>query len=260
MRSMTSQLAIAAVLASGMIGPALADVTVLVDVDKDKTIRVEESISKDVSITIEMLVDLDGLGAAEAQALANVENSGHDFSVFSPDTYVADLIASVIGNSGITQVNQAAGLVQNQGDLVAVALADSGDVFVDAQAEVEQINEGNILVASFTPFTATISGSISGTGVTQVNQDVGQANNQTNALAAAAGLGTLDEPEAMVALAEAALGQENSENFVIGALNTRTATTTGSVNGNIGITQVNQAASIFGNQANLAGVSAAVAF
>ena len=104
------------------------------------------------------------------------------------------------------------------------------------------------------------------TGVVQVNQSPGQMNNQSNVLALAFSL----RPGG-VALAEADLGQFNQGNFVgesdgqqvsgkavvgdgIGI--NKSASITGSINGNIGIVGVNQSAGNMANQANIVSFSA----
>ena len=76
-----------------------------------------------------------------------------------------------------------------------------------------------------------------------VNQNVGNMNNQLNALSLAAGL------EADFALADAFLGQFNTQNIVSEFQTIRTATITNSVNHNIGVTNVNQVTGNMNNQA-----------
>jgi len=82
-------------------------------------------------------------------------------------------------------------------------------------------------------------------------------NNQTNAVAVAAGIDS-NEDDVLVALAEAALGQENVDHNYNAFNNTHVATIDLSINGNTGITQVNQSAGAFGNQGTVAAVGAAV--
>jgi hypothetical protein len=254
----------AAVMAVGvttaLADPAFADVTVTVTVDKDKTITVNESITKTKDFFALIFVDVDGLGAAEAQALANVLNQGNSVTLDGVQ-YFALKLGSVNNNTGITQVSQAAGNMQNQGNLVAVGLAATGDAFVNAQAEVEQLNlntAAQSLVQNST-FVADLTLSVTGNiGVTQVNQDAGNMNNQTNAVAVAAGIQP-DGTGALVALAESALGQESSDHVVVDSNNLKSAFIgPGSISGNSGITHVNQSVGMYANQANVVSVAAAV--
>src|SRR3989304_3979268 len=108
MRNTTSRLAIAAALACGVIGPALADVTVVVEVSKDKDITIVETISKDKVVDVDIFVIEEGDGAAEAQALANIDNQDQVI-LLNNETYTALLPDSVNNNIGLTQYNQAAG-------------------------------------------------------------------------------------------------------------------------------------------------------
>ena len=243
MRNTTSQLAIAAVLASGLIGPALADVTVLVDVSKDKTITVDELVTITKTVTISAEFDLFLDGAAEAQALANIriEDNFVQYNDEDPDDvdFSAVLDNSVLTNTGITGVNQDAGTNVTQGNVVAVGIVDSSNAFAGAQAEADQINarnrvrEGNEPIfdptngepfpnpanaANTAVYEADITDSINGnltdaSGIIGVNQNAGNNNSQLNMVALAAGVELDDDPgenpDVTAALSEAALGQEN---------------------------------------------------
>ena len=279
MRNTTSRLAIAAALACGVIGPALADVTVVVEVSKDKDISVTETISKDKVVDVDIFVDRLGDGAAEAQALANIDNQDQVI-LLNGVIYTSLLPDSVNDNIGLTQYNEAAGVLQNQANLAAAALTNTGDAFANAQAEVEQVNggtevvvtpqgpvivnHGNSSAASNSSFTATmfdplgpLDGSVKrNLGMTQVNQDAGIANNQTNAIAIAIGVDPV--PGTLVALAESALGQTSSNNTINDTNNQRKATIAGSIINNKGITHVNQSVGTFADQANVVSVGTAV--
>jgi hypothetical protein len=262
----------AAGMAAGMAAPASADVSVTVTVSKTKDITVTETITKLKEVTITALVTPTLDGAAEAQAIANVRNSGN-FVGAEGVSYDAELTGidtgSVNDNTGLTQVNQAAGNMQNQGNLVAAGLANTDDAFVNSQAEVDQVNTDSAPTTSVidSVFDALIDGSITGNaGVTQVNQDAGNMNNQTNAVALAANPAVdptsgfpLTGTGVTVALSEAALGQENSGHNIADTNNIKTATIVDSISDNHGITQVNQSVGMFANQANVVSVGAAVA-
>lgn len=163
---------------------------------------------------------------------------------------------------------------------------DPGTVgFAEANASVQQINGGfnSTTETGATPVItpdantidsinilfrdSTITASINGNrGVVQVNQATGQMNNQSNTLALAFSL-----REGGVALSEADLGQFNQNNFVgesdgqhlVGNVATgdglgihKSASINGSINGNIGIIGVNQAAGNLANQANVVSFAA----
>lgn len=157
--------------------------------------------------------------------------------------------------------------------------AVGGVGFAEANASVEQVNggfnsgheiatDGNIVDTINIVFrNALITNAINqNTGVVQVNQSPGQMNNQSNVLALAFSI----RPGG-VALAEADLGQFNQGNFVgesdgqqvsgtavvgDGVGINKSASITGSINGNIGIVGVNQGAGNMANQANIVSFSA----
>jgi hypothetical protein len=83
-------------------------------------------------------------------------------------------------------------------------------------------------------------------------------NNQTNAVAVAAGIQSTGT-DVLVALAESALGQESSDHVVADFNNLKSAFIgPGSISGNSGITHVNQSVGMYANQANVVSVAAAV--
>lgn len=276
MKSTTSRIALAAAMAIGVAvgiaGPSFADVTVSASIDKIKVVTVIENISITKVVNIDVDAIVDSLGAAEAQALANVDNFNNNVAL-SDVLYDSDLSDSIIDNIGITQANQASGNNQNQGNLVSAAVTATGDAFANSQAEVDQQNgegsnegsRGNITNIRESSMTSTISGSLDGnSGIVQFNQDSGNNNNQTNAVAIAAGVDT-DEQDVVASLSEAALGQSNSGHQVTeggessGDAVFKTADINNSMNGNTGVVMgVNQAAGNNANQANLVSVSAFV--
>jgi hypothetical protein len=202
----------------------------------------------------------------------------------------ADISSSGISNTGIVNINQDVGNMSNQGNQVALAVAtpatpitdtqtvdETARVLVNAQSEAQQKNGGNKVwhgeIAQPTATsgstsadnvdyrggpneTASISGSLlNNIGIVNVNQNSGNMNNQGNSEALAVAIS-----EAGVALSEAALGQVNggtAENghggpntvFEFGTV--KSASMTGSLNGNTGVGGVNQAAGNMANQANI---------
>ena len=286
----TTRLAIAAALASGMVvgvvAPALADVTVTVDVSKDKTIIVNELITIRKTVTITATIDIDLAGAAEAQALANIRNERNNVTYNDESNdpnpedidFSAVIDTSILRNSGIVGVNQDAGYNAKQGNVVAVAFTDSGNAFANSQAEADQINRGHtVLEGPANPpfpfvdptnnppgtvvYQALITNAVNGlvgAGIVGVNQNAGNNNSQLNMVAVAAAVDTAGT-DVTAALSEAALGQENTRGSVTESGTNKTARITTALNTNTGgIIGVNQAAGNNANQANLVSLAAAV--
>lgn len=201
-------------------------------------------------------------------------------------------------NIGIVNVNQSTGNMNNQGNAVSVAvdavrqpptpgvpdptpdpnLGDAG--FANSQAHIEQVNgreseEGNLNTGNTVDTVnllfrdALIANSINGNrGIVNVNQSPGQMNNQANQVVVAVSLVGTGEPG--VALSEADLGQVNSFNVAyesdsspVSGVNpffgiNKTARIDGSIIGNQGIVNVNQASGNMANQANNVSAAAIV--
>jgi hypothetical protein len=255
-------LAVASVI--GVTSPALADVFVTATITKDKDVYVNEYVDVYKTLNINVYSDLYHNGAAEAQAVANVTNAFN--IVADADRYdvpavirrSASLDSSVNNNIGIVGVNQDVGNMVNQANIVSVALTGASESLTHAQSEVSQVNGLNLVQRTdgafdaFEPqFKALIGNSINNNiGITGVNQNAGNMNNQTNALALALGR------DATAALSEADLGQVNSYNLVAEVGTVKESTVWGSVNSNIGITQVNQSTGNMNNQGSSISVAA----
>jgi hypothetical protein len=111
--------------------------------------------------------------------------------------------------------------------------------------------DGTITILDTAVKSASIVNSvISNTGITGVNQNVGNSSNQHNGVSLAVGTG------AIAAMSEAALGQLNSGNSVDEIGTVRTASLTASVLLNAGITTVNQNTGNFNNQSSMVSFSA----
>lgn len=241
--------------------PAAADVFVFADIFKDKDKFVFEEIDKFKFVDVFVDGDFFFSDAAEAEALANQRNEFQD--VFSNDNFVTtDISDSINGNEGVTEVNQDAGNNVNQANVVSIAvdgtfgtgISAGSAAFADAQASAAQFNFDNFVAQEFETRDASIVESVNdNAGATLVNQNVGNNNNQLNALGVAAA------DSAWVALSEADLGQFNEDNetdrFSSGVF--RSDTLTSSVNGNTGVTAVNQSAGNMNNQATVISVSGA---
>lgn len=248
---------------------AMADVDFdgFVFVQKDIDIQRDIDIDKIVDIDVNVVVDVNK--AAEADTLINQTNF---------DNYACENCAekldwignSIIGNTGVVSVNQAAGNMNNQGNAVTIAIDQSLPIppddpvpdpvdpggFADAEANVDQRNFDNFVDSGNIVFrTAILTNAVNlNVGVTHVNQATGNANNQANALTAALALA-----DGGVALSETALGQLNTDNVVAEADVLKTAEIVLSVNNNAGVVGVNQTSGNLGNQANVITLGAAVA-
>jgi hypothetical protein len=189
----------------------------------------------------------------------------------------AVMTGSASHNTGVWGFNQDVGNMTNQGNVVSIAGITNLPAFADAQAEVDQANtnntvidyevahdlNGNELTSANVPTDpnqfaieklARIDNSInSNQGVMNVNQNAGNMNNQTNAVAAAVGLG------AVVAMTESALGQQNSGNRVFEVETVKRDTINNSINSNTGIVNVNQSTGNMNNQSNTVSLAASFA-
>lgn len=283
-------LSAAALFAIAAPPPALADVTVTVEVNKKKDVSVSETINIDKQVTITTAVNLNATKAAEADTIINQVNIRNEACENCAEKL--DWIwGSVTGNVGAIAINQAAGNMNNQGNAVTVGVdsrefpggngtppppppdAPNGG-FANAQSSVDQqmgvtkqntatagppvyvevpngntINSTNILFRD-----AVIEESINrNTGIVQVNQSAGNINNQGNAVTLALAL------SGGVALSEADLGQANAFNKVHERDVNKNALIENSINSNAGMIEVNQTSGNFANQANVVAFGAAIA-
>jgi hypothetical protein len=249
-------------LCLGFTVPAMADVFVTATIDKDKDISVLEDIEifKTIFVTVDVLAFPEG--AAEAKALINQVNEDQHDDEFGGEALNSvdpepdpDITNSMSDNTGIVGVNQASGHMNNQANVVAVAVTSSR-AFADAQASAEQRMLRNSVDAFETVSTNVVEGSILlNTGIVGLNQASASVNNQLNAVALAAGLG-----DGLVALAETDLGQFNQFNQIEEGVEEgeliRSNLIINSINGNHGVVGVNQSAGVFNNQANMVSISA----
>lgn len=267
----TILMASAAALALGFASSsAFADVNLLVNVNKDKLVDINElvNVNKDVDIVVD--VDVEATKAAEAGSIVNQTNNNNVVCENCAEKF--DHIADSINeNSGVTSVNQASGNNNNQGNVLTAAVdvgvpgedpppppqaeepAPGG--FAHAQGHVDQKNNTNEVDSVLILFRdAFITASINdNNGLTMVNQSTGQMNNQANAVTIALSLAA-----GGVAMSESDLGQETTGNTSSESNVLKSAELSGSVNGNNGVTLVNQSAGNMGNQANNLSLGAAV--
>jgi hypothetical protein len=256
-----------AVAASAILaGTAWADVTVTGTVDKDQTITIRETLTKAKAVVVTVTVNITPSKAGEASSHFNQENN---FNLVCENcAEKTDLITgSVLGNLGITSVNQSSGNNNNQGTVISFGLdatdppdpPGGGDPpppsalrgFAESQvAGSQHITNNTINTVSIIFRDALIAGSINNNiGITAVNQAAGNVNNQANAIS----LGVSLLPG--VALSDAALGQWVVTNTHSEINVSKSAQMTTSVMGNTGITQVNQSAGNLGNQSNVVSIA-----
>lgn len=279
-----SKLAISVALAAGLgfvAVPASADVTALAEITKTKDVTVTLDVVKNKSavIDVDFAPELDG--AAEADAITNQTTSGQiiddtqeqnidrdEASPFGLD--LASVMAdSVNDNTGVVGINQDVGVMVNQGNQVALAVVvdEVGETlhFTNAEAFADQEVSGNstrtvgVLEDINDPSAGadkviTIRGSVNGnSGIIGVNQNAGNANNQSNSAAISVG------SNSVMALSESGLGQVTSGNTVEEIETVKLARIVDSVNGNSGVIGVNQSTGNFNNQSSLVAFSALTA-
>lgn len=232
-----------------------------ISVAKLKLLLELEALLKLKLVLFDVNVELETSEAAEANAFVKAIN---DYAFGCEDCTQKDAVLedSILRNTGIVQTNQASGHINNQGNVVAIAVdstdgGTNGDPngtgsFTEAQAVVEQANLYSATYTTDSSINAYISGSINGnTGIVQFNQSSGNINNQHNVIALAVG-------GAGVALSEAVLGQANAFVVAIDRGTPRYASICDSINANTGVVQVNQNVGTLNNQANVISISGAV--
>lgn len=186
---------------------------------------------------------------------------------------------SLSDNTGIIGVNLDVGNFANQANVVAITGIADVDAFVDTQSEVDQKILDNTVVDlerltldpqtrpdlngpltdadvdGLTPRkTATVYNSVNNnSGVINFNENAGNVNNQTNAVAFGIGFG------AKLALAEDALGQVISGNSVNEVETVKIDLVEMSMNGNSGVVSGNVSVGNMNNQANKISFSALTA-
>lgn len=209
------------ILGAALAAPASADITVTGTVDYDKDVTFNETLTKTKNVTILVDVDVKGDTAAESNAVNNQR----------------------IGGCGTEGTAPCVGFAKNTHTYTTgpIPLRTPRLVFgiaIDYAAVSERTVVRNV-------------------GVTQFNQDVGVGSNQANLISAA----VAEQADFVEANNSAAQYNFNNEVTVNGTRSVGTppvlsvgvihaAVMFGSVNGNLGVTQVNQNAGVFNNQLN----------
>jgi hypothetical protein len=242
---------------------AKADVYVDGDIYKDVDIKILEKVDKFKAVYLDVLVLADAKTAAEAETVFNQDNS-YNHACENCAEKVDLITGSVNHNTGITSVNQSGGNLNNQTTSISFAFVDAshryhgrgrhhyGSALADSQVAGEQkMHHNTIYTVNIVKRDALITKSVNNnSGITAVNQSVGNINNQANAISIAA------SRKVGVALSDVALGQVNAGNKTTEYKVAKSAQITGSVNANQGITAVNQTAGNMANQSNVVSLSA----
>ena len=220
---------------------------------------------------------------ADAEAVKNDLNYNNDMQV-GDSTFADNMSGSFVGFIGIGQSNQAAGQMNNQGNVAAVAFVSDNNAYASSLAAVGVSNKNNEYTANhakdslgcytdwWTPAatltqTDNMLNSFTGfIGIGQSNQSAGSMNNQNNAVSVAAGVNEdskggwcgFSGGNGMVAIAGSELAMTNSCNKFQLDKATFTNNMNGSFNSFVGIGQSNQSAGNMNNQANVVSVAAAV--
>ena len=267
--------------AVGFATPSVADVVVTGTWTKDVDIAVLEVITKIKTVTITVRTPLlEAASAAQAVAVHNqrIQNVVLDWrntdEATAADPFnqskVPGLGEAPLGgapparlqahlnaiirngsfsdNTGVVMWNQDVGNNVNQANVLTAAVVQNAGFAEATNGNAQYITDSRAVVVGFFPFgtrLSSIQGSVNdNAGVTMLNQNSGFASNQYNSATLAIGI-----QGAAVALADADLGQWNQRNTTIDLSTIRVSQIIGSINGNTGITAVNQNTGNFNNQA-----------
>jgi hypothetical protein len=249
-----------------------------INVDKDVTIKYYQDDCFKTYINKTYCPD----SRADAEAVKNDLNFDNKVRVGASD--FADKMDNSFGYfTGIGQSNQAAGQMNNQGNVVSVAYVSSSNAYATAYTGVGITNKNNEFYANVQgddggsilswfggrdctlTQTDTLKDSFNGfIGIGQNNQSSGSMNNQNNAISVAAGVdeggfkGLFAGKGNMVAMASSDLALTNTCNKFTMDKVTFTNSMCNSFNGFTGIGQSNQSAGNMNNQANVVSVAAGV--
>jgi hypothetical protein len=247
-------------LAQSTIPPQDCDLSFDVNVVKDKNIEINKQVNKAFNFAFDITVTIVGFPVwAEVEAFKCDHNTENQAAVLGivPTNNINN---SFVGFVGVAQVNQSAGLLNNQGNVLAAGFTGQlGFPLSMVEAAVEKANVGNVLAIADSVFADNIVSSFNGfTGLAQVNQAAGILNNQDNVFALATNLPTAgDVQRPMVAENDTFLSMENTGNAAMVANTVTTATIRNSFNSYTGFAQVNQAPGSQNNQANITSISLA---
>ena len=254
----------AGLLVVGASSAAMADNTVDSTLTKTTNVAVDEGvdINKEVYLNIQQLAK--PTNSAEAKAIKNDKNESNTVAEepTTTENSAAPKSATVNnatidgasgnGATGVVNVNQSPGNLNNQGNATSIGYSATGDAFLHSESSADLSNSGNSLESQIPEKTDTIDGSLAGaSGIISVNQSAGHMNNQDNGTSLAVGVGSI------AALSEADLGMYNADNTSHEVGSTKTdILTNGALGTTSGIINVSQSSGSMNNQANV--VSAAM--
>ncbi len=258
----------------------------------DKTITLTETFTytETATFTGTGLFQFDGEAWAKIQEQQELYNLTLTFgNDISPTNKNATIAGSFNDATGIANVNQSPGNLNNQGNEVAFSIGQAGIELgspaepgtfrgMFCEAEVVSVQYNGILyhpendTREAAPNTLTtgnqitrdsIETSFNGfTGIANVNQSAGNLNNQGNAVAIAGGLSEQLTTAQTVAKAatDIMLAQNNAYNVMregdgFDAGNAAADSITGSFNNSFGVSNVNQAAGSLNNQKNAVAIA-----
>lgn len=211
----------------------------------------------DIQDTATLEQALENAGAVlSSNALTEQVLSGNQV-VDSVSERRARITGSFNDNTGLIGVNQSAGPLNNQANVVAVAFAgaDVGALRLN-DADVVQRLENNTLTTSIDRLSVNVDNSFNNiVGILGLNQVAGSLNNQANVVALTFGG---DAGPAAQILSEAVLaqvGDENDNQLVENKPTENEIRTSNSFNNFTGVAQVSQTAGNFNQVANVLGIS-----
>ncbi len=175
-----------------------------------------------------------------------VQGNTYNFVDQAGVTNISNIDGSFNGNSGIAQVNQSTGNLDNQANVVAMAIGGSAEGgFGHLSATVGVVYEGNKVIVKDAVLGSHINNSFNNmSGIAQVNQSSGGLNNQHNVVAVGVDLSGATD---FIALSDTALAEHTGGNEITieGGFEADNSITN-SFNNYSGIAQVNQVAG-YGN-------------
>jgi hypothetical protein len=238
--------------------PDICDVGFDVNVTKTKDITITKSVTKTFEFEPVFLADYLLYPAwAEVEAFKCDHNEGNEV-VVGEMAGSTNIVGSFNSFTGIAQINQATGLLNNQGNILAAGFTDGAGVDDTSvgvsmvEVAVEKANLGNELsVGEISANDNIVDSFNSFTGLAQINQASGILNNQNNVLAIAQNFNTLG----LIAENDTFLTMQNSGNEATVGEMRPSANIVDSFNAYTGAVQVNQSPGALNNQTNIISVA-----
>ncbi|MGE0746110.1 MAG: hypothetical protein AB7K86_12720 [Rhodospirillales bacterium] len=246
----------AAGLIAAAAAPAAADALVRADsrLDQHRTVRERGSLEMLLQIGITPGFAVDTAVTALAVAIAAAQGLSYDSRAGAPAATDAAIVDALRGNAGLVLLNQQAGTLNEQGNVVALGESRTGSTAAVAHGSAEQTQAGAVLredagAGAPAEWSAVATDALTGqAGVTGVNQAAGVANNQHVVIATASGV------ERPSVVADTMLMQSIATGFVESNGGRRRTLASGILNGNDGVSAMNQAAGFGNNQSSVFGL------